>query len=353
MINRNNSGRDGGVTSLPKLAITLGDPAGIGPEIALKAALDPRVLAVCRPLLVGDRSAVARHAGLCGIDVRIDPVESAAEDVAPGTDQVTILHRDHFSTEPLQLGLITAAHGRAAVDAARAAIEAALAGQVGAVVACPQTESAIHAAGIEFDGYPSFVARCTGVPVEDAYLMMCFDAVRIVHATLHVSLREALDLVTEARVLRVISATHAVLSHDGRSPRIAVAGINPHASEGGLFGFEEARIIEPALATARSQGIDVDGPFGVDTLFKKPGYDAFVVMYHDQGHLAAKLLATNRIAGLTIGTPILFASVGHGSALDIAGKNKATPDAVIEAVLRVAAGATGGMRANPEVVDAL
>jgi 4-hydroxythreonine-4-phosphate dehydrogenase len=318
-----------------KLAIALGDPAGIGPEIALKAALDRRVLEICEPVLVGDAEALAWHAKACGINARIHMVQSADQPAITGPEDVTLMALDHFSAEPLRIGKIAAAHGRSAIESARVAIQAAMAGDVHAVVACPQTEYAIKEAGIEFDGYPSFVARCTGTPVDDAFLMLCFDSSRIVHTTLHVSLRHALELITEARVLNVITATHAVLAPSGKPVRIAVAGLNPHASESGMFGDDEARIIEPALKKAREQGIDVDGPFGADTMFRKPGYDAFIVMYHDQGHIAAKLLATNRTAGMTIGTPILFSSVAHGSALDIAGQNQASPEAVVEAVHRL------------------
>lgn len=319
----------------PRIALALGDPAGIGPEIALKAALDPRVLQICEPLLVGDAGALAWHAQACGIDARIHAVRDAGESAVTGPGDVTLVALESFRETPLQVGKIAAVHGRAAVDAARVAIEAARAGRVDAVVACPQTEYSIKEAGIDFDGYPSFVARCTGTPVDDAFLMLCFDTTRVVHTTLHVSLRRALELVTEERVLKVLAATHAVLSRNGGSARIAVAGLNPHASENGLFGDDEARIIEPALQAARARGIDVDGPFGADTMFRKPGYDAFVVMYHDQGHIAAKLLATNRTAGMTIGTPVLFSSVAHGSALDIAGTNQASPEAVVEAVHRL------------------
>jgi 4-hydroxythreonine-4-phosphate dehydrogenase len=329
--------------SRPKIAIALGDPAGIGPEIALKAALDRRVLEICEPILVGDAQALAYHAKTSQIDARIHSIQSAHQPAITGPEDVTLVALDHFSVEPLRVGKIAAAHGRSAIESARVAIEAAMAGNVRAVVACPQTEYAIKEAGIDFDGYPSFVARCTGTPVDDAYLMLCFDSTRIVHTTLHVSLRHALDLITEARVLNVITAAHAVLTRNGKRARIAVAGLNPHASESGMFGDDEARIIEPALKTARERGIDVDGPFGADTMFKKSGYDAFIVMYHDQGHIAAKLLATNRTAGMTIGTPILFSSVAHGSALDIAGLNQASPEAVVEAVHRL-------VRASPDQV---
>jgi 4-hydroxy-L-threonine phosphate dehydrogenase PdxA len=312
---------------LPRVAIALGDPAGIGPEIAIKAAQDPRVLAIARPMLVGDPRAVAAHADACDLSVAIDRFDDAAS-VVWREGRVALVARDHFASESLQLGAIKAVHGRAALDAAATAIAAAMSGAVEAVVAAPQTETAIKAAGVEFDGYPSFVARCTGTPVEDAFLMLCFDATRIVHTTLHVSLRRAIDLVTRERVERVIGAAHDTLRKIGaRSPRIAVSGLNPHASEDGMFGDEEARIIGPAVEAARAKGIAVDGPFGADTMLLKRGYDVFVVMFHDQGH--------NRTAGLTIGTPVLFSSVAHGSALDIAGKNQANPAAVIEAIGRL------------------
>ncbi len=323
---------------LPALALALGDQAGIGPEIALKAVLDPRVRAVCRPVLVGDRLALDWHAAACGIEAEVTNIASFA--AAGSTDGVEIIDLRQFTDQPLQPGEIAAHHGQAAVDAAAYAIQGAMDGLVGAVVACPQTELAIHKAGIPFDGYPSFVARCTGTPVEDAFLMLCFDSTRIVHTTLHVGLKRAIDLITHDRLIRVMESTDQTLRGLGiAAPRIALSGLNPHASEHGLFGDEEATTIEPAVAAARQAGINVEGPFGADTMFHKPGYDAFIVMYHDQGHLAAKLLATNRTAGMTIGTPILFSSVAHGSALDIAGQNKASPEAVVEAVQRLAGAA--------------
>jgi 4-hydroxythreonine-4-phosphate dehydrogenase len=321
--------------ALPRVGIALGDPAGVGPEIALKSALDPRVTRIARPVLFGDPRAVQAHADACGITAAVRTFATPAE-LAWSDGAVALVALDHFGADRLEIGAVRAVHGRAAVDAARAAIEAALAGHVDAVVAAPQTELAIKQAGIEFDGYPSFVARCTGVAPEDAFLMLCFDDLRIVHATLHVSLRRAIELVTRSRVERVLRATHDALRRLGiGAPRIAVAGLNPHAGESGLFGDDERQAIEPAITAARADGIVADGPFGADTMLRRPGYDAFVVMYHDQGHIAAKLLAPNRTAGLTIGTPVLFSSVAHGSALDIAGQGRASAEAMVEAVARL------------------
>jgi 4-hydroxythreonine-4-phosphate dehydrogenase len=326
--------------ALPRVAISTGDPAGIGPEIALKAALDPQVLKLCRPLLVGDRGALQAHAAASGLAPKIRSVKRAA-DAVWNEGEVTLLERRQFGPGELHIGAIAAPHGEAALDSAKTAIDAALAGEVEAVVAAPQTEAAIKLAGIEFDGYPGFVARCTGVPPEDAFLMICFDAggaeMRIAHATLHVSLRRAIELLTRDRVANAIRSADSALRRMGiAAPRVAVSGLNPHAGEGGLFGDEEKELIAPAIADAKRNGVEAEGPFGADTLFQKKGYDAFVVMVHDQGHIVAKNLAPNRTAGLTIGTPVLFSSVAHGSALDIAGKNRATPAAMIEAIRRLA-----------------
>ncbi len=325
---------------LPRVAIALGDPAGIGPEIALKTALDSRVRAIAQPVLVGDFSALTLHAKLCGIPMPIDTFASASE-VQWREGRVPLIARSHFATDKLELGQIRPQHGRAALDSAGCAIQAALDGHIDAVVAAPQTELAIKQAGVEFDGYPTFVARCTGTPLDDAFLMLCFEnggvETRIVHTTLHVGLKRAIELVTPERVERVIRAANDTLKRIGIAhPRIAVSGLNPHAGEAGMFGDEEITIIEPALAKVRAAGITAEGPFGADTMFAKPGYDAFVVMVHDQGHIAAKLSAPNRTAGLTIGTPVLFSSVAHGSALDIAGQNKASAEAVVQAIRRLA-----------------
>ena len=290
----------------PRVAIATGDPAGIGPEISLKAARDPRVLELCEPVLFGDRDVLGLHGSLDGISLV------------------------HVKQERPKLGMVDAEHGRAALAAAEAAIRAALAGEFQAVVGAPHTEASIHAAGIEFDGYPSFVARTCGVPADDAILMLAFRAgereMRIAHVTLHMPVAQAVAAITVERVLKTIRAVHRFLS----GGRIAVSGVNPHA-----VGHEEEAILRPALDTARREGIDVDGPIGADTILQRGDPDACIVMLHDQGHVAAKVMAPHRIAALTIGTPVLFSSVGHGSALDIAGRGKANPDAMREAITRL------------------
>jgi 1,2-dihydroxy-3,5-cyclohexadiene-1,4-dicarboxylate dehydrogenase len=327
-----------------RIAIAAGDPAGIGPEISLKAALDPAVRNVCKAIVVGDAGMLKRHAAACAIAAELRVVARAADaDWSDhrvnvlGCAQPDIAALDFgTSSAALDFGTSSAASGRAALAFAGAAIKLALAGEVDAVVAAPQNETSIALAGIAFDGYPAFVARATGTDENDVYLMLCFDDVKIVHATLHRSVRQAIEMITRENIARVIAATDRALKRLGTAaPKLAVGGLNPHAGEDGLFGREEIEVIKPAIEAAVAQGIAVTGPFGADTMFHRRGVDAFIVMLHDQGHIAAKLLARHAVAALTIGSPILFSSVAHGSAHDIAGKGAADPKAMIEAVLRL------------------
>ena len=306
----------------------MGDPGGIGPEIAVKAALDKRVRAICEPVVVG-------HGALYELGLSLKKL------------QIVKTEQREF-----HVGEIHAEHGLAALDAARTAIRGALNAEYAAVVAAPHSETAIHAAGIEFDGYPSFVARTAGLAPEDGILMLCFEhagrEVRIAHVTLHASVRKALAMITTKRVVRTIQAVDTALKKMGmEKPKIAVSGVNPHAGEGGLFGDEEQAVVMPAIEAARAQGITVDGPIGADLLIQRAGYDACIVMLHDQGHVAAKLLAPQRAAGLAIGTPVLFSSVAHGAAFDIAGQNRADPAAMVEAITRLVA---RRRRAPPTVI---
>jgi 4-hydroxythreonine-4-phosphate dehydrogenase len=325
---------------LPKIAIATGDPAGIGPEVSLKAALDAGVRALCRPIVVGDVDALRRHAAAAGLDARLnvigDPREATFADGG-----VDVLAVPFCGSAGLKLGVNDAAYGRATLASAARAIAAARAGEVDAVVAAPHNQTSIAAAKIPFDGYPTLVARETGMNHQDVFLMLCFGDTRIAHCTLHVGVAEALTLITRERVGRTIRAADAALRRIGIArPRICVSGLNPHAGEGGLFGREEIETIAPAIADAQAAGIAVEGPFGADTMLQRKNVDAFVVMLHDQGHIAAKLLAVNQSAAFTIGSPILFSSVAHGSAFDIAGKGVASPTAMIEAITRLA-GASG------------
>lgn len=301
------------MTAKPRIAIAIGDPAGIGPEIALKAALNRSVCEFCEPIIVGDFEVLARYAHT----LRKKPPENIVDLGAMNVNFLTPGESD-------------AACGRAILEYAGRAIDIALAGEVNAVVACPQTQSSIKSAGIDFDGYPSYVAKRTGTDPDDVFMMLVSDRLRIVHVTLHVGVRAALDMIDRERIVRALKAADAALKRIGiENPRIAVSGIDPHAGEGGLFGSDDIEIVAPAIEDARNVGVDAAGPLGADTMYLDESFDAYAVMFHDQGHIPAKLLGFNGTAAFAIGTPILFSSVAHGSALDIAGRGKADPSALI------------------------
>ena len=301
------------MTAKPRIAIAIGDPAGIGPEIALKAALNRSVCEFCEPIIVGDFEVLARYAHT----LRKKPPENIVDLGAMNVNFLTPGESD-------------AACGRAILEYAGRAIDMAVAGEVDAVVACPQTQSSIKSAGIDFDGYPSYVAKRTGTDPEDVFMMLVSDRLRIVHVTLHVGVRAALDMIDRERIVRTLKAADAALKRIGiENPRIAVSGIDPHAGEGGLFGSDDIEIVAPAIEDARNVGVDAAGPLGADTMYLDESFDAYAVMFHDQGHIPAKLLGFNGTAAFAIGTPILFSSVAHGSALDIAGRGKADPSALI------------------------
>lgn len=313
----------------PVIAVPVGDPNGIGPEIVLRSVTSPDVLASVRPVVIADQAVIdvtARRLGLADRltdliaegRVVLSPVETAAREPHPGE--------------------ITAEAGTATVAYARAAIRMVEAGDARAVVAGPHNESAVARAGVPFTGYPQLLAETTGVDPDDVFLMLVSPRLRIVHATLHVGLRPALDSLTIKRVLSAIRAAHAALGSLGiEHPRIAVCGINPHAGEGGLFGDEDEAISVPAVAQARAEGIDVHGPEGADLLLPAGAHDAYVAMYHDQGHIPIKLEGRGNALGISIGAPVLFSTVAHGSAHDIAGTGRADPAALAGALVKMAA----------------
>ena len=244
-------------------------------------------------------------------------------------------------------GAVTAEAGAAAVAYARAAIRLVESREAQAVVAGPHNETAIARAGIPFAGYPQLLAETTGTDPEDVFLMLIGPRLRIVHATLHVGLRQALDSLTTEKVLSALRAAHGALRRIGiERPRIAVCGINPHAGEGGLFGNEDAEITAPAVARANAEGIAADGPRGADLLLQECEHDAYIAMYHDQGHIPIKLEGRGNAFGISIGAPVLFGTVAHGSAHDIAGTGRADPAAFAVALTGMAQ-----LLAGPGIAD--
>jgi 4-hydroxythreonine-4-phosphate dehydrogenase len=281
----------------PRVAITVGDPAGIGPEIARKAADDPRVLAACEPVLYG-------------------PPAGAA----------------------FEIGAVTAAAGRAAFEAIEAAVRDAQAGVVQAIATAPVNKLAFSYAGLPWKGHTDLLAHLTGSP--RVAMMFWSEPLKVVLATIHVPLADVPRLVTGETLAEIFELTARALPRFGiASPRLALAGLNPHAGEDGLLGTEETRVLRPAVEAARGRGLDVAGPFPGDTVFVRASrgeFDAVIACYHDQGLIPVKLLAFGQAVNVTLGLPIIRTSVDHGTAFDIAGKGIADPSSLITATLLAA-----------------
>lgn len=291
-----------------RIAITIGDPNGIGPEIAVKAA---RKFAGGRvePVLVGDEFVIRKYGGE---GLAIAPVEAL----------------DPAGFLP---GKVDPRAGKATVAYVREAVRLVNAGEVAAIVACPQSETAINSAGIPFSGYAGLLAQLTETPEDQVFLMLVAAGMRIAHVTLHESVKSALGRITTERVVAAGLATVKAVQRLGvANPKLGVFGINPHAGEGGLFGDDDDRVTMPAVARLRELGVLADGPVGADVMLSQRKHDVYLAMFHDQGHIPMKLLSPLRSSALSIGTPVLFSSVGHGCAHDIAGKGVADPVSVIE-----------------------
>ncbi|MBS0610265.1 MAG: 4-hydroxythreonine-4-phosphate dehydrogenase PdxA [Proteobacteria bacterium] len=340
------------------LAITQGDPAGIGPEIVAKAFRDaPQDLRGC--FVVGDLATLRRAAacverpGLPSLPVaQIDGLQDLAR-VPPRC--LPVLQLPELAGSLAPWGQVSAGAGRAAAACVLWAARAALRGEIAGLVTAPLHKEALAAAGVDFPGHTELLqaeaARHAGVPMTQmpVRMMLANDELRTVLVSIHVSLRDAIAAVTFDNVLQTLRITHAALSRSlGRAPRIGVAGLNPHAGEGGLFGCEEIEVIAPAIAQARAEGLDVHGPYAPDTVFMRarstpgrPGeFDVVVAMYHDQGLIPVKYLGVDKGVNVTLGLPLVRTSPDHGTAFDIAGKGVADASSLIESV-RMARGLTG------------
>jgi 4-hydroxythreonine-4-phosphate dehydrogenase len=286
----------------PRIAITTGDPSGIGPEIAAKAAADPRVRAACEPIIYGPPG-----------DERFAP------------------------------GVLSAAAGQAAYDILVRAVDAAKAGAVDGLATAPINKEAFRIAGLPWRGHTDLLAHLTGA--SHVAMMFHSDELRVVLATIHIPLAEVPRALTRSLMEKTIALTARELSlFDKVQPRIAVAGLNPHAGEHGLFGNEDAEVIAPAVEACRARGVDVSGPFPADTVFvraRRGEFDVVVACYHDQGLIPVKLVAFGRAVNVTLGLPIVRTSVDHGTAFDIAGKGVADPESMIAATLLAARLARG------------
>ena len=321
-------------TCRPLLGITMGDPAGVGPEVVLKALQHVDVFERCRPLVIGDRRILERAADCLRIDrPHYEIVDQLTEaQFRPGL--VTMLDLENADPADCPLGRVTPAAGRAAVEYVLRACDDALAGRIDAMVTAPINKESINLAGFSYPGHTELLAERTGT--ENVSILLVSPKLRVVHVSTHVSLAEAICRVTRARVLEVIELAWRGCQLLGISqPRIAVAGLNPHASEGGLFGDQEEREIRPAIQDARTRGWEVSDPQPGDTVFMRAvngEFDIVVAMYHDQGHIPMKLLAFDTGVNVCIGIPIIRTSVDHGTAFDIAGQGVASENSLLAAI---------------------
>lgn len=324
--------------ALPRIAITIGDPAGIGAEIALKALADPQLLSIANWIVIGDH--VAFEAAAPGYRMF----------VAPG---ITFLDPSALDpTQPIRFGKLSATYGVAAVEYVRRATEMCLAGEADAMVTAPLNKEAVTMSGREFSGHTEYIAQLCGAT--ESRMLLASEKLATVHVSTHIALKQACRL-DHNRIVRTIElgaeAMHLML---GRSPRIGVCGLNPHAGEHGLFGQQDTEIIAPAIAEARQLGFDCSGPHAPDTIFirgLRKEFDLIVAMYHDQGHIPMKLIDFEGTVNISLGIPILRTSVDHGTAFDIAGQDRADCRNMQAAMRMAARMATGrSHRSAPEPV---
>ena len=307
----------------PLIAVTMGDPAGIGPEIVARTFADPGFREGNRALVVGDPVILERAAKLLGLPLRVNEISEPEEaTLEPGA--VDVLAVGELPGD-LPFGELDARAGDAAFRYLERATNLASAGRVGAIATAPLNKEAMHLAGHKYPGHTEILAELTGT--EDYAMMLVTDELKVIHVSTHVSLREAIERVRPERELAVIHLAHASLRKLGvDNPRVAVAGLNPHAGENGLFGTEDSERIAPAVEEARERGIEASGPWPPDTVLmraRRGEFDVVVVQYHDQGHIPVKLMGFDTGVNVTVGLPFFRTSVDHGTAFDIAGTGKA------------------------------
>lgn len=323
------------MTDVPKpiLAVTLGDAAGSGPELIVKAFAEPEVRAVARPVVIGDASVVraAREIVKAKVDVRtVRHATEAADD--PAT--IDVVDLANLDATRLTRGKVSPETGRAAYEAIKRAMELTQAGETHAVVTSAINKAALHAAGYHYDGHTELLAELCGKP--PVTMMLAAGKLRVCHVSTHVALSEAIRRVKAERILQVVKLAHEGVKRLGiEQPHIAVAGLNPHAGEGGLFGDEEIKVIAPAIEEANRRGFRVSGPYAGDTVFFRTlqgEFDCAIAMYHDQGHVAAKMLGIWQGVNVTLGLPIIRTSVEHGTDFANAGKGTGDPRSLVQAL---------------------
>ncbi len=328
--------------ALPVVLLTIGDPAGIGPEIVVQAALDPRVRAACVPVAVGPPGTLARALDQSGCAGSVRPWDGAA----PAAREVPVLPVPD-APQPVRPGLVQATAGAVAFAALERAIRACLDGEAQALATAPLSKEALRLAGVPYLDHTAALEALAGTG-ERVLTLFWLDRLRIFFATRHLGLREACERLSVDDIIGTATAGAAWLARYGVArPRLAVAALNPHAGENGMFGDEEARVIAPAVAALQAAGLDVTGPVAADSVFAQcleGRHDAVVALYHDQGHIAAKTRDFERTVAVTTGLPFVRTSVDHGTAFDVAWQGRASAVSMIEAVLvaaRLAAARSG------------
>ena len=328
----------------PILGISTGDPAGIGPEITVKALMEPEIYELCKPLVVCDAKIIEQITTICGFNLKINSISHPADGIYQ-FGVVDVLDMKNIDMDKFRFNTISEMTGRASFDYIAKVIELAKTGLIDATVTGPIHKEAIQKAGFHYAGHTEIYGDLTGT--KDYAMMLADGGFRVVHVSTHVSLLDAIKRVKKERILKVIQlANDALKKISIAQPHIAVAGLNPHAGENGLFGTEEIEEIIPAIEAAKKLGIQAEGPFPPDTIFPKMRggqYDIVVCMYHDQGHIPTKLLGFNYnhqknlwegLSGvnITLGLPIIRVSVDHGVAFDKGGKGDANPESMIQAI---------------------
>jgi 4-hydroxythreonine-4-phosphate dehydrogenase len=317
----------------PIIGITMGDPAGVGPEIIMKAMAVPEVYGMSRPLVVGDARRLRKAGQIVGSKLSVRPIQRP-EEAGFRQGEVDVVDLA-IVPEDLPFGKLSATAGDAAFRFIQRAVELAMAGRIDAICTAPLNKEALHAGGHKYPGHTEMLAKLSGT--EEVSMMLATPKMRVIHVTTHIGLLDAIEKIEPALVERTIRRGHDALVRSGMvHPRIAVCAINPHAGEGGLFGRgeEETKII-PGIKAARARGIDVEGPLPADTLFFRAGrgdFDLVVAMYHDQGHGPVKVLGLEAGVNITVGLPFVRTSVDHGTAFDIAGTGKADERSLVQAL---------------------
>jgi 4-hydroxythreonine-4-phosphate dehydrogenase len=323
--------------SIPTIAITMGDAAGIGPEIVMKALGSPKVRAMCNPLVIGDAARLRRAGQLVASALGVESLGQARE-ARYAADQVDCIDLQLIPAD-LPFGQTSAIAGEAAYRFVERAVRIVEQGDAQAICTAPLSKEALHAAGHKYPGHTELLAALTHTA--EVSMMLVAPKLRVIHVTTHIGLLDAIERIDAPLVERVIARAHETLVSAGiANPKIGVCGINPHAGENGLFGRgEEAQKIAPAVAASRARGWNVTGPLPADTLFflaARGDYDIVVAMYHDQGHGPIKVLGLESGVNITVGLPVVRTSVDHGTAFDIAGKGVADESSLIEALRQAA-----------------